>query len=152
MIFYCKPLLFCKKPYVIGGNGGHFWIQHPRKHKVYQEYSMQLKKKIIFADLCNYFIQKAGIFLYSSLTSWNFPCSFQFRLSVAHKTSVKTARFHTQLTFSKLLSDSSFPIKTILIFSGSDGKCCRTPSLLRQHFQNKTQCHNIHFWFFKELL
>jgi hypothetical protein len=38
---------------VIGANGGHFWIQHPRKYKVYQKYSMQLKKKIIFADLCN---------------------------------------------------------------------------------------------------
>jgi hypothetical protein len=30
---------------VIGGNGGHFWNQHPKKHKVYQKYSMQLKKK-----------------------------------------------------------------------------------------------------------
>jgi hypothetical protein len=27
------------------GNGGHFWIQHPKKHKVDQKYSMQLKKK-----------------------------------------------------------------------------------------------------------
>jgi hypothetical protein len=36
---------------VIGGNGGHFWIQHPRKHKVYQKYSMQLKKKI-FLQTC----------------------------------------------------------------------------------------------------
>jgi hypothetical protein len=57
MIFYCKPLLFCKKQYVIGGNGGHSWIQHPRKHKVYQKYSMQLKKKNIFADLCYYITQ-----------------------------------------------------------------------------------------------
>jgi hypothetical protein len=51
LIFYCKPLLFCKKPYVIGGKGGHFWIQHPRKHKVYQKYSMQLKKKL-FLQTC----------------------------------------------------------------------------------------------------
>jgi hypothetical protein len=36
---------------VIGGNGGHFWIQHPRKHKVYQKYSMQLKKKL-FLQTC----------------------------------------------------------------------------------------------------
>jgi hypothetical protein len=36
---------------VIGGNGGHFWIQHPRKHKVYQKYSMQLKKNI-FLQTC----------------------------------------------------------------------------------------------------
>jgi hypothetical protein len=50
-IFYCKLSLFCKKPYVVGGNGGHFWIQHPRKHKVYQKYSMQLKKKI-FLQTC----------------------------------------------------------------------------------------------------
>jgi hypothetical protein len=36
---------------VIGGNGGHFWNQHPRKHKVYQKYSMQLKKKL-FLQTC----------------------------------------------------------------------------------------------------
>jgi hypothetical protein len=36
---------------VIGGNGGHFWIQHPRKHKGYQKYSMQLKKKL-FLQTC----------------------------------------------------------------------------------------------------
>jgi hypothetical protein len=36
---------------MIGGNRGHFWIQHSKKHKVYQKSSMQLKKNI-FADLC----------------------------------------------------------------------------------------------------
>jgi hypothetical protein len=36
---------------VIGGNGGHFWIQHPIKHKVYQKYSMLLKKKL-FLQAC----------------------------------------------------------------------------------------------------
>jgi hypothetical protein len=33
------------------GNGGHFWSQLPRKHKVYQKYSMQLKKKL-FLQTC----------------------------------------------------------------------------------------------------
>jgi hypothetical protein len=51
MIFYSNPYYFAKKQYVIGGNGGHFWIQHLRKHKVYQKYSMQLKKKL-FLQTC----------------------------------------------------------------------------------------------------
>ena len=32
------------------GNGSYFWIQHPRKHKIYQKYDLQLI--FSFADLC----------------------------------------------------------------------------------------------------
>lgn len=37
--------MFCKsKLYVMEGNGGHFWIQHPKEHNIYQKYPMRLKK------------------------------------------------------------------------------------------------------------